>query len=281
MSPPSPYDDPVPRGWKFVQGTLRVAVAVQCAGAAIAEWKATVDTPVLRLLRSGYEFPEEWVAQFGTLTAYGLGIAALLTLMRPNWPLLLAVTLWFAASAAAPSIDGAGLLVALEQVIRVATPLVLLLVDFWPPPLSFSIGRATVALGLLRLGIIVSLSAQAGLLWQECADPAAVGDLLRKCAQALTGELPPDGLVVQLLAAALGVNAALGFSLLVSRSRPTALLLAAWQVGLGTLPLIAIGPDAADECLLRASTAGAPLALGLYWISAIKEQPSIIVPGSV
>lgn len=280
MSPPSPYDDPVPRGWKFVQGALRVAVALQCAGAAIAEWKAVDDSPVLALLRSTYQLPDELIPRFGTFAAYGLGIAALLTLMRPNWPLLLVMTLWFAASAAAPAVDDAGWLVTLEQVTRVSTPLVLLLVDFWPPPLSFSIGRATVALGILRVGIIASLAARIGRLWGECAHPGDWSSLLEQCVRHVDAGSAGATPVVQLLVIVLAVDAALGFSLLISRSRPAAMLLALWHVALGSLPLIAFGPDALDACLLQSAAAGAPLALGLYWICAVKEQPAIIVPGT-
>lgn len=280
MSPPSPYDDPVPRGWKFVQGALRVAVTLECAGAAIAEWKSADGSPVLALLRSAYEFPVEPAAQFGAFAAYGLGIAALLTLMRPNWPLLLLVTLWFAADAVTPAVNDGGWLFSAERVIRVATPLVLLLVDFWPPPLSFSIGRATASLAILRMGIGVSLAARIGLLWEECGRPGDWSALLDDATRQLDSSALGNPAALQLIPLVLAVDAALGFSLLISRSRPAALLLAAWQVALAALPLMAFGPDALDECLLRASTAGAPLALGLYWICAVKEQPAIIVPGN-
>jgi hypothetical protein len=280
MSPPSPYDDPVPRGWKFVQGALRVAVALQCAGAAIAEWKATDETSVLRLLKSTYAIPEELAAEFGTFAAYGLGIAALLTLMRPNWPLMLLVTLWFALTAAAPAVDDASPLVSLEQAIRISTPLVLMLVDFWPPPLSFSIGRATVSLGILRVGIIASLASRVGLLWKECGYPGDWSALVAECMHSANSAAPTDVAIVQLVALILAVDASLAFSLLISRSRPTALLLAGWQVALGALPLVAFGPDALDACLLQSAAAGAPMALGLYWICAVKEQPGIIVPGN-
>lgn len=280
MSPPSPYDDPVPRGWKFVQGALRVAVALQCGGAAISEWKQAADSPVLALLRSAYELPSEWSLQFGTFAAYGLGIASLLTLMRPLWPLLVIVTMWFGAAAAARFVESEHILPAGEQLIRIVLPLVLLLVDFWPPPLSFSIGRATVSLALLRMGIILTLGAHAALVWQEIAEPGQWSLLVDRSLQAAAPGSAGVHVTRQVLAAILALDAALALNLLLSRSRPAALLTSAWFMALAALPLISSGPDAADEFLLLASAAGAPLALGLYWITAVKEQPAITVPGN-
>jgi hypothetical protein len=279
MSPPSPYDDPVPRGWKFVQGALRVAVSVQCAGAAIAEWQQADESPVLALLRSAYEIPSEWTLQFGTFASYALGIAALLTLMRPLWPLLVLVTLWFGACAAARFVETEQAPAAGALIIHVVLPLVLLLVDFWPPPLSFSIGRATVSLALLRMGIILSLGFHAALVWCELAEPGRWSQLMDQAVRVM--EIPSGVAETrQLLAAILAVDAALAVNLLLSRSRPAAMLTAAWSVALAALPLIARGPDEAADSLLLASAGGAPLALGLYWMMSVKEQPAIIVPGN-
>ena len=278
MSPPSPYDDPV-RGWKFVQGALRVAVSVQCAGAAIAEWQRTDDSPVLALLRSTYEIPSEGTLQFGTYAAYALGIAALLTLMRPLWPLLVIVTFWFGACAVARYLETEQAPAAGALIIHVVSPLVLLLVDFWPPPLAFSIGRATVSLALLRMGIILSLGFHAALVWCELADPGRWSQLVDQAVRVMEVPSAGAGLTRQVLAAILALDAALAVNLLLSRSRPAALLPAAWCIALAALPLIARGPDAAAESLLLASAGGAPLALGLYWMMSVKEQPPIIVPG--
>src|SRR5690606_18507354 len=147
----SPYDDPVPRGWKFVQGTLRVAVCLQCAGQALIHLWARESSAAAGLLNSLWTSEPSVADSYTAFAGYGLAIAALFTLLRPSWPVLLCAVLWFGAEAAAPVVDDDGVLPLLERVLRVAMPLVLMLVDFWPPALSFSIGRAKIALALLRM----------------------------------------------------------------------------------------------------------------------------------
>ncbi|MBL8848397.1 MAG: hypothetical protein JNG89_01880 [Planctomycetaceae bacterium] len=278
MAPPSPYDDPIPRGWKFVQGTLRVAVCMQCTGLALAHLSAGQESSAAGLLRAMWDANEIVPGSFSKFAGYGLSIAALFTLLRPSWPVLLAVVFWFGAEAAAPVAEDGQVVELLQRVLRVALPLVLLLVDFWPPPLSFSIGRAKVALGLLRLALVTSVSAggvlklfaiEAGGDWTDRLHDAALS----------AGLTVSDGQVSQCLAVMLAVDFALAWSSLTSRNRLSLGLLAVWLVALAAVWIAALGSSGYANFLLDASAAGAPLAVLLFWVCAIKEQPPVIVPG--
>lgn len=278
MAPPSPYDDPVPRGWKFVQGTLRVSVCLQCAGLALAHLSGSRESGAAGLLQFLWDAADTAAAPPTRLAGYGLAVAALFTLLRPSWPVLVCVVLWFGAEAAAPVVHDGGVLPLLAMVVHVAMPLVLMLVDFWPPALSFSIGRAQVALALLRLTLATSVAAGAVLKLLELAEPGDGTTLLRDAATTL-GISATDGQVVQGLAVMLAADFALAWSALTSRSRPGLALLAAWIVAEAALWIAARGAAGYAEFVLDASTAGAPLAVLLFWACAVKEQPPVIVPG--
>jgi len=278
MAPPSPYDDPVPRGWKFVQGTLRVAVCIQCAGQALLHLSAGQGSGAARLLTAMREAAEGTPAPWTPFVGYGLAIAALFTLLRPSWPVLLCVIVWFGAEAAAPAVDDGHVAELLAGVLRVALPLVLLLVDFWPPPLSFSIGRAKVALALLRLSLVTSIVAGGVLKLAAIGGGGMWADLVRDAAIAL-GQSFADAQVAQALAVMAAIDFGLAWSALTSRNRLSLGVLAGWIVAEAAVWIAAQGPSGYAEFLLSASAAGAPLAVLLFWICAIKEQPPIIVPG--
>lgn len=278
MAPPSPYDDPVPRGWKFVQGTLRVAVCLQCAGQALLHLSAGRDSGAARLLITVQESAEATAGPWTPFAGYGLAIAALFTLLRPSWPVLLCIILWFGAEAAAPAVDDGHVLELLAAVLRVALPLVLLLVDFWPPPLSFSIGRAKVALALLRLALVISVAADGLLKLAAIADGGPWTELVRAAATGV-GLTISDAQVSQTLAVMLAADFGLAWTALTSRNRLSLGVLAGWLVAGAALWIAARGPGGYGEFLLHASAAGAPLAVLLFWFCAVKEQPPIIVPG--
>lgn len=280
MTPPSPYDDPIPRGWKLVQGTLRVTVALQCAGMAAAHLHGQVDSPVFDLMRSYHEIPESALPQAQDIAAYALAVSAILTLLRPCWAVLLPVTVWIAASAGSLAVDDDNIFAAVEYAVRVAAPVVLLLIDFWPPRLDFSIGRAKVAMGLLQIAIIVSLAAHGLLVLRECGDHGGLAEMLAKTTAEVLDRQPSSSQVSQVLAITFAMDLMLALGLLLSRSRSILAIAVAWGVALAALPLAAEGPAIYHESLILAAGAGAPLALLCYWMLAVKDQPPIIVPGS-
>ena len=278
MAPPSPYDDPVPRGWKFVQGTLRVAVCMQCAGLAMLHLWAGEDSAAAGLLRTLWETDESAAGAYSTFAGYGLAIAALFTLLRPSWPVLIAAVLWFGAEAAAPMVEDGHVLDLLVQVLPVAMPLVLLLVDFWPPALSFSIGRTQIALGILRIALVIAVAAGGVAKLVAIVDGGTWTELLSEAATSL-GLTVTDGQINQALAVMLAADIGLAWSVLTSRNRASLGLLAGWLVALAAVWIAAQGSEGYAAFLLHASSAGAPLAILLFWFCAVKEQPPVIVPG--
>jgi hypothetical protein len=278
MAPPSPYDDPVPRGWKFVQGTLRVAVCMQCAGQALLHLSAGKESGAARLLITMRDTAESTSGPWTPFVGYGLAIAALFTLLRPSWPVLLAVILWFGAEAAAPVVNDGHIVELLAGVLRVAMPLVLLLIDFWPPSLSFSIGRAKVALALLRISLVTSIAADGLLKLDAISGGGPWKDLVWEAATGV-GQTVNEAQVAQVLAVMLAADFGLAWTALTSRNRLSLGVTAGWLVALAAVWIAARGPSGYAEFLLHASAAGAPLAVLLFWFCAIKEQPPIIVPG--
>ncbi|MFO1091714.1 MAG: hypothetical protein U0992_00155 [Planctomycetaceae bacterium] len=278
MAPPSPYDDPVPRGWKFVQGTLRVAVCMQCAGLALAHLSGSQDSGAAGLLQSLWDATGSAESGHTRLAGYGLAVAALFTLLRPSWPVLVCVVLWFGADAAAPLVDEWRWLAPLSGVLRVAMPLVLLLIDFWPPSLSFSIGRAQVSLALLRLALVISVTVGGIIKLLELDGGGLWSDVIRAAATTVGINLT-DAQVAQSLAVMLAADIGLAWSALTSRNRLALAVLAMWLVASAALWIAAKGSSGYAAFLLDASAAGAPLAVLLFWICAVKEQPPVIVPG--
>ena len=280
MPPPSPYDDPIPRGWKLVQGTLRVTVAMQCVGAAAARLQAHRESTAVQLLEAWQLLPAEQAGRADNLAGYALLLCGVLTLVRPCWPVLLPVTAWFGGLAAGPAALQQDPVGTVSQVVAVVTPLVLLLVEFWPPALSFSIGRAQASMLLLRLGIVTSLAGHALLLLMECGQPGEWGGQVRRSAERLLGSNLSAGTVVQVLAVGAAIDLGLAANLLAARVRPLVLLLTAWGAFLAAIPVAAQGPAEYYVCLSQAALAGAPLSLFCWWFCAIREQPPIVVPGN-
>jgi hypothetical protein len=176
-------------------------------------------------------------------------------------------------------VDGQNTVASASLLAGVTTPLVLLLADFWPPALAFSIGRGQVAMLLLRTGIIIALIGHALLLLGECGQPGDWAAAIRTAYQRVSGHDAASARVVQLLAVAAAIDLAMAVNLLAARVRPLALVLAAWGAALAALPVVAGGPLEYPAALQRAAMSGAPLALFCWWLCAVREQPPIIVPG--
>lgn len=255
-----------------------MAVCMQCAGLALAHLSGSQESGAAGLLHSLWDAASSPAAANTKLAGYGLAVAALFTLLRPSWPVLVCVVLWFGADAAAPLVDESRWLEPLANLLHVAMPLVLLLVDFWPPSLSFSIGRAQVALALLRLALAISVTVGGIIKLLELDGGGPWSDLVRAAATSVGLNLT-DGQVAQALAVMLAADIGLAWSALTSRNRLAMAVLAGWLVASAALWIAARGSSGYAAFLLDASAAGAPLTVLLFWFCAIKEQPPIIVPG--
>jgi len=193
---------------------------------------------------------------------------------------LLPVTAWFVGLAAGPAVLQHEPIATVALGAAVIAPLVLLLVDFWPPALSFSIARAHVSMSLLRLGIVAALSGHALLLLTECGTLGEWGGDLRLTAERALDMSLSDEMLIQALAVGAAVDLALAANLLLARVRPLVLIISAWGALLAAIPIAAHGAADYHVGLSHAAQAGAPLALFFWWFCAIREQPPIVLPGS-
>src|SRR5262245_56894240 len=100
---------------------------MQCAGLALAHLSGSQASGAAGLLQSLWDAAGSPEAANTKLAGYGLAVAAFFTLLRPSWPVLVCVVLWFGADAAAPLVEDSRWLPPLASVLRVAMPLVLLL----------------------------------------------------------------------------------------------------------------------------------------------------------
>lgn len=274
----SPYDDPVPRGFPVVLATLRIVVAVQCWGAAAAILDAREDFHLVGFLREQAGFTEALIWTWLDRAAWGLAACGALTLVRPCWPVLIPVSLWFLGATAVTTFESNHWLEPAEHAARYLTPPVLLLLDFWPPKLKFALGRATIVIFFLRLGAAGTFIGH-GL--EAIRQSRAGGSFVELITGSFQNVLHRTVTVDQAQAALGvigGIDIGLGLGLLLTRSRFFALYMAGWGTLAAVSRVLAHGPEAYHMVLLRSANGGAAFALLLYWMLAIKEQPAIVRP---
>jgi hypothetical protein len=279
MAPPrSPFDDPVPRGNNVFLATLRIAVTLGCWGAAAARLAAGDQFGLLDPLVDSAGFSTAAANGLLDKLAWGLVLCGLLTLVRPCWPVLLPVTVWFALLAAIGPALHQRPIQPVTHALRYLGPLALLVIDLWPPRIKFSLGRAMVGHFFLRMGIVLTFAGE-GLV--ALLQSRLGGPLVTQLANGLSSVFRADLTTEQVqttLAVIGGVYVGLALGLLLVRSRAIALLMT--LVGcLGAMSyVVGQGPHAWPQALLHMPVAMAPLALFLHWWLAVKEQPAITVP---
>lgn len=278
--PPSPFDAPIPRGFPLVLATLRIAVALTCWGWAGGRFSTGADYALELLLTDGVGLPEPLTRALLDRAAWALTAAGLLTLFRPCWPVLFPVTAWFALVAAAGLFTGGGAGSLFLHSTRVLTPLALLLLDFWPPRLRYSLGRGMFANFCLRTGIVLTLAAYGWLSFEQVQQGGPLVEMLSRVgSQVLRVDSSPEGTKLALGLVG-GVEVGLALALMLVRSRVVALGIVLWGVAMALSALVAAGPAAWHLALLQATDAGAPAALGLHWLLAVKEQPAVTLPAA-
>jgi hypothetical protein len=275
--PPSPFDDPVPRGLNVVLATLRIVVALQCWGLAANWLHAGDDSGFIEFLTRHDRFTQPMVEQALTRTSWGIAACGALTLVRPCWPVLLPVVGWFGFAAFVAAVTRHPLEPA-EQAARIMTPLTLLLLDFWPPRPKFSIGLAAVAIFLLRLGAAAAFIGHGLAALQQARDGGNFVELITGSLENVLHRTVTTAQAQQALGVIGGLDIGLGVGLLLTRSRTIALSMAFCGTLAAASWVLAYGPDAWRLVLLRAADGGAPFALFLYWFLALKELPPITLP---
>ncbi|MCA9077932.1 MAG: hypothetical protein KDA93_23085 [Planctomycetaceae bacterium] len=269
-----------PRGLVWIKTSLRVTVAIQCFGAA-AQWLSEgTASPIAEFMISDLEMLEVQAAQLDMGVAYGLLVCGVLTALRPTWVILLPVSIWFIAvssSAIIHEIDVEAVLVPLEQAIRTLAPLGLLVLDFWPPKIKSHLGRTVITMWILRMGVALTFTGL-GLvaLMQSVKSGPLVGVVQTVSSQFAGGELS-DELARIVLAAIGGVEIALAFNVLASRSKPMLAFTALWGFASAAAQMVPLGFAGFPESLVRFAEGGVPVVLLLYFCLSIKEFPPEVV----
>lgn len=278
---PDDYLDYIrPRGLPVLKATLRVVVAVQCFGAAAKILSMDIQSRIAGFLVSDLGRAQEQASQLDQYAAYGLMACGVLTVLRPCWPVLLPVCVWFAGSALVPFVRGEESLPGMSPLLeasRYGAPLALLLLDFWPPSLKSHLGRTVVSMWLLRLAAAATFAGHGLLALQHSMQGGELLDLLTvTCDKALGWEMAPaQGKWV--LAIIGGIDIGLALNVLVSRSKIVVLGMAVWGLMTAAAYLVQLGPQAYPEALLRIAAGGIPLVVLLYWSLSIKEPPAEVV----
>ncbi len=276
----SPYLDPAPRGFRVVLATLRIVVALECWGLAASWLAAQDDLGMLNFLQQQMQWTPETAALWMNRSAWALVACGVLTLLRPCWPVLIPVIACFGCVAAASTVSENNPILPAIHAVRILAPAVLLLLDFWPPKTDFSLGRATVAIFLLRLGSSATFLG-IGLV---CLDQARTGgplvELLAQTLEKGFQKSPTADQAQRWLGWIGSLDVALGLGVLFCRSRFFALAMAVWGTLWMACRLLAFGPEAYHLVLIRAAVGGAPAALFVYWLMAVREQPPAVIPAS-
>ncbi|WP_437228602.1 hypothetical protein SH661x_000987 [Planctomicrobium sp. SH661] len=277
----NPFETPRPRGIRVMQGALRVTVALQCFGIAAARLHHELPDQFINLLTQGRELPADQITHYSTLVAYGLIVCGIFTLLRPATLILFPLIIYQAGTAIATPVLSdlpAAQLEPAIQATRSIAPLALLLIDFWPPRIKTSLVMCLAASTLLKLATAVTFIAQ-GILFFDQARQG--GPLLTQIHEALQHTIRESITLEQARVVLAGfslLETGVAIALLTGRSRLVMAMCVAVGLLAAFLPTLADGTTGYSESLARISQAGAPLAILLFHIACVQEQPPIYLP---
>ncbi len=275
----SPYDDPQPRGFPIVLATLRITIAVQCWGAAAAWLHESRDGGLVDLLQQFLDIPEPAARLWMTRGAWALAAAGTVTLVRPITLVLLLITVWFGLVSYAGTRLHGELLEPIEHAVRFLCPVALLLLDFWPPRIDFSLGRANIAVFLLRLGSALTFAGHGLVALMQSREGGPFVDLITLSFANVFGMQVSEEQARIALGVIGGVDLGCALALMTARSRSIAACMAVWGLLTAVSRVLAHGPDWYHQTLLRIANCGAPAVLLIYWLRAVKGQPPVTIPG--
>lgn len=275
------WDQPEPRGVSVVQGMLRVIVALQFWGAAAHRLQSRSLSDLGQYLFREFGAGSPDGAQFDHTLGLVLLFIGFVTLIRPVGLVLLIVSAGFCVHALEPFFMPAGtrdVFTPVEHLVRIASPLALALVDWWPPRLKAGLGRLLVALGLLRFGAAASIAAQGLRSLASLPDREQLLEVVRRGAVAL--EIPERtadqaSLTLGFLG---GIDVGMAILLVSTRSKFASVLVGMWSLFRISVWTLALGPEGYAETLVRAAQAGAPFVLAAFTFLAVREHPSEILP---
>lgn len=269
-SPAAPSVDTL---W-LVRLVLRVTVALQCVGLARLCW--LYGTPIFSLLwgepeLGGWGWSEAAALQVENIAAWCLCVSALIVLVRPNWPLLLLVSLWFTLVGAAATWVGGDMLSELsvpEQATRIFAPICLAMID--PRRVSTSTEPKrwpSVWVTFARIAVAVTFAAHG---WKAlCLSPTFI-DYILAASQDLVGYAMSQSTAEEMLWIIGVVDMIVAVLILGIASPWLAGYMAFWGFITAASRIVYAGWAADYEFLVRAANWGLPLALAIYWSTSKK-----------
>jgi len=281
MGSENPFETPVPKGTRTIQGVLRVIVAIQCFGMAAAILHQGRSSAFVEFLAPAYNLSEADAEIVKKGAAIGLAVCGGLTLFRPISLLLAAITIWQAGEAVSALMLNHGTIPELEpaeQAVRFIAPLGLLLIDFWPPKIRPTLAFCLASIGLMRLAAVATFAAHGMVAIFQYRHGGNFVELITQSAQnALHYDLDPTW-ARRSLAVIGAMDVAVAFSLLTSRCRPVVFWMALWGFATAFSRILAYGVDGYDMTLIRIANGGVPFAIFLFWMTAVQEQKPSILP---
>jgi len=274
----SPYDQPEPRGWPLVQATLRIVVAVQCWGVAANWLSGGAHAAALQFAMEHGGMAASAASRLDNIVSVAMLACGVLTLTRPCWPVLLPVAGWMVSESVFKLILNDQWLEPAEHAVRYLAPLALVLIDFWPPRLKFALGWAAMALWMLRAGAAATFAGH-GLvaIFQSGTGGPFVG-LITHSAETVLGATVTEDQARVVLAVIGGVDIGVALNMLICRSRGVAFWMMFWGFAAAASRVTAYGPERYYDILIRIANGGVPAVIWLYWMRAIREQPSTLIP---
>ncbi|WP_437188076.1 hypothetical protein SH668x_001505 [Planctomicrobium sp. SH668] len=273
----NPFDTPRPRGVRLIQLALRAVVAVQCLGIAATYIHRGHPDLLCDLIAQSYPVSEAKAKYLAGFIAHGMIGCALVTLARPINMMLMLLFLYQLGVSIAAAITQIGPLPVLEpalQATRIAAPLALLMIDFWPPRMKASLPICLAATTLMRLSIGISLISHGYLLLVQYHEGGDFLDATQKAVELLF--LSDDSASLSLARTTLCLFGAITFSFgvttILSRSKVT--LLMSTLIGL-ILALSSFATEGLEGYALlfkNVSLPGAPATVLLFLILAVKER---------
>ncbi len=277
----NPFETPSPKGIRLVQATLRVIVAIQCWGYAASHLHHGKSYIFLKLLKSNYNLSDEQVVLFTDYAAYFLIGYGVVTLFRPMWLILMPLTIWQTGMAVSLLVLEPGIqsqLEMAEQSVRFVVPTSLLAIDFWPPRVKPTLAFCLSSIRMLRLATAVTFLGQGLMALYQFQNGGEFVELVTLSAQNLFDKAIEPAQARQVLAVVGVVDIVAAVSLMSSRNRFVAFLLVLWGLTTAASYTFAYGFEGYDSTLIRIASAGAPLAVLTFWMTAYKEQDPIILP---
>jgi hypothetical protein len=278
---PNPFEMPLPRGIRILQGSLRVIVAVQCWGWAAGRLDQQRSSPLSGLVERAYQLGPEALGRLDDAVACALILCGVVVLLRPMTPVLIPVILWQLLWVVGTVVPGIGESPAWEparQAAGIMAPLALMLIDFWPPRIKPSMTLTRCAMFLLRQGTFVTFAAYGIVTLQQALHGGSDLELLRQSVHKLTQRELVEELARPMLAGIGAVNIALALCLVSSRNRAIALLMTVWGLAAAFSHTVADGRHGYDVTMTLFANGGAPLTLFLYWTFTLQERPPALLP---